>query len=121
MDQKTDQPYVASKGRPAGRGPNDLRPLPMRISQRTYERLTRLRDLDDMTIQEHVRRGLEYYLDHVEVSIALSASEALKSAVTSVKARHAESGENASALVPDLLARHAPRPVRPSAARIVSK
>jgi hypothetical protein len=84
----------------------------MRISERTYRRLEALRDLDDMTLQEHVRRGLEYYLDHIEVSIALAASEALRQATPVVRTYYTDGHLTKSEIVPNLLERHAPRPVR---------
>jgi len=41
----------------------NLRPLPMRITQRQYDRLTAHRARDHISIQEHVRRALDNYLD----------------------------------------------------------
>ena len=43
-----------------------LRPLPMRVTPRQYERLTQARDRDGLTIQEHVRRALDLYLAGIE-------------------------------------------------------
>lgn len=93
----------------------------MRLSRRTITRLEALRELDDMTLQEHIRRGLEYYLDHIEVSIALSASEALRNAAQTTKQYFEERGVPRTEIVPSLLANHAPRPVRPPAPRISPK
>jgi len=41
---------------------SELRPLPMRITQLQFERLTQLRADDGIAIQEHVRRALDMYL-----------------------------------------------------------
>lgn len=38
----------------------------MRITQMQYDRLQRARDRDGLSIQEHVRRGLDVYLDGIE-------------------------------------------------------
>ncbi len=43
--------------------PNTLRPLPLRITQRQYDRLVARRAFDQLSIQEHVRRALDVYLD----------------------------------------------------------
>jgi len=48
----------------------ELRPLPMRITQMQYDRLQRARDRDGLSIQEHVRRGLDIYLDGIEAKTA---------------------------------------------------
>lgn len=44
----------------------NFRPLPMRITQKQYERLHAARDNDHLAIQEHVRRALDYYLDYLD-------------------------------------------------------
>lgn len=41
----------------------NLRPLPMRITQRQYDRLVAHRARDHIAIQEHVRRALDNYLE----------------------------------------------------------
>lgn len=95
--------------RPPGRPPqNSLRPLPMRISERSYQRLEALRKADDLTIQEHVRRGIDYYLEHAEIAIALSATQGLKDAISGLAGtQHPETPKNA--LVKNVMAKHAPR------------
>ena len=44
----------------------ELRPLPMRITQLQYERLLAARARDGLSIQEHVRRSLDAYLAKIE-------------------------------------------------------
>lgn len=43
-----------------------LKPLPMRVTERQYERLKAQRAKDGYTVQELVRRALDYFLDAVE-------------------------------------------------------
>lgn len=43
-----------------------LRPLPVRITQRQYLRLVAHREIDQLAIQEHVRRALDLYLDDLD-------------------------------------------------------
>jgi hypothetical protein len=43
-----------------------LRPLPMRITPLQYERLLAARIKDGRTIQEHVRKSLDLYLDGLD-------------------------------------------------------
>lgn len=45
---------------------NEMRPLPMRITQLQFDRLVGARERDGMAVQEHVRRALDLYLDKVE-------------------------------------------------------
>lgn len=45
---------------------NEMRPLPMRITQLQFDRLVEARGRDGMAVQEHVRRALDLYLDKVE-------------------------------------------------------
>lgn len=45
---------------------SELRPLPMRITQLQFERLHKAREFDGMSVQEHIRRALDLYLDKVE-------------------------------------------------------
>lgn len=111
----TTKPNTPKRGHPQ----DYLRPLPMRISQRSYDRLDALRAIDDQSIQEHVRRALDYYLDHVEVVLALAASEHLKQAIVVVKETHPDTPPEK--IIPGLLAKHAPRPIRMAAPKVVSK
>jgi len=112
------RPVGTTKPHLPGPRPQDhLRPLPMRVSQRSYDRLNAVRSIDGNSVQEHIRRGIDYYLDHVEVVLALAASEGLKQAITTVRDT---SDIPKAAVIPTLLAKHAPRPVR-SAAKVVQK
>ena len=43
-----------------------LRPLPIRITQRQYQRLLAHRKIDALAIQEHIRRALDFYLDDLD-------------------------------------------------------
>jgi hypothetical protein len=43
-----------------------LRPLPLRITPRQFERLAEARTRDALAIQEHVRRAIDVYLDLIE-------------------------------------------------------
>ena len=45
---------------------SDLRPLPMRVTQHQFERLQGARERDGLSVQEHVRRALDFYLDRLE-------------------------------------------------------
>jgi hypothetical protein len=111
------RPVGTTKPHLPGPRPQDhLRPLPMRVSQRSYDRLNAVRSIDGNSVQEHIRRGIDYYLDHVEVVLALAASEGLKQAIS--MARDSEIPK--AAVIPTLLAKHAPRPIR-SAAKVVTK
>lgn len=94
---------------------NELRPLPTRISQHSYERLERIRNIDDLTIQEHVRRAVDYYLDHLEISIALAASTGFDGAMQATVAKMRENKFRQEEIVPALLKTHAPSPVRGTA------
>jgi len=40
----------------------ELKPLPTRITKQQYAQLVKLRETTGMSIQEHVRRALDYYL-----------------------------------------------------------
>lgn len=51
----------------------NLRPLPMRITQKQYERLQQARANDQIAIQEHVRRALDNYLDLLDRKQARTA------------------------------------------------
>jgi hypothetical protein len=51
----------------------NLRPLPMRITQKQYERLQQARANDQIAIQEHVRRALDNYLDLLDRKQARAA------------------------------------------------
>jgi hypothetical protein len=46
--------------------PATLRPLPTRVTQRQYDRLMQHRARDHLSIQEHVRRSLDYYLEMLD-------------------------------------------------------
>lgn len=67
---------------PAGKFKLELTPLPTRVSRLAVTRLNGLRDYDGMTIQEHVRRAVDEYLDRTEAKYARrsSASPAVASA-----------------------------------------
>lgn len=52
-----------------------LKPLPMRVTERQYERLKAQRAKDGYTVQELVRRALDFYLDSVEAEDASPASD----------------------------------------------
>lgn len=43
-----------------------LRPLPLRVSESQYERLGKARFRTGISIQEHVRRGIDVYLAIIE-------------------------------------------------------
>ena len=45
---------------------SELRPLPMRITQLQFERLHAARARDGLSVQEHVRRALDQYLQKLE-------------------------------------------------------
>lgn len=55
-----------------------LRPLPMRITPMQFDRLQAARDYDGISVQEHVRRALDFYLNALEISVLRSSSEDLK-------------------------------------------
>lgn len=93
----------------------------MRISQATYEALEKIRDFDNVTVQEHVRRALDYYVDHVRKSLLVAAHLDTGDAVERLKERLNPENVVAPDLVPNLLAQHAPRPVRSSAPKVVAK
>jgi hypothetical protein len=42
---------------------SDLHPLPMRVSRLQIERLRELRAKDGLSVQEHVRRSIDQYLE----------------------------------------------------------
>ena len=112
---------MTTNKKPAGRIAQEaLRPLPVRISERSYQRLVALREADDLTIQEHVRRGIDYYLEHAEIAIALSATQGLKDAISSLAATQPP-GTPKNALVPNVMAKHAPRFKRNPAPEVIRK
>lgn len=45
---------------------SDLRPLPMRVTPQQYDRLRGARDRDGLSVAEHVRRALDFYLAKIE-------------------------------------------------------
>jgi hypothetical protein len=107
--------------KPAGRKAQEaLRPLPMRISERSYQRLEALRAADDLTIQEHVRRGIDYYLEHAEIAIALSATQGLADAISALAASPIPKTSK-NALVPNLMAKHAPKFTRNPQPEVIRK
>lgn len=55
-----------------------LRPLPMRITPLQFDRLQAARDYDGISVQEHVRRALDFYLNALEISVLRTSSEDLK-------------------------------------------
>lgn len=66
----------------------NFRPLPMRITEKQYDRLKAAREFDNLAIQEHVRRALDFYLDafeakQVPISAAAPAAAAAAPAQTS--------------------------------------
>lgn len=67
--------------------PDTLRPLPIRVAQRQYQRLVAHRAVDSLSIQEHVRRAIDEYLDNLDLK---RLNQRLASAETS--ATNAESG-----------------------------
>src|SRR4029077_14058345 len=62
--------------------PATLRPLPTRVTPRQYDRLMIHRSRDHLSIQEHVRRALDMYLESLdkrwEREISLSSPVALE-------------------------------------------
>ncbi len=109
MPETKTKPKKPTNRRPPGRPPQEaLRTLPMRISERSYQRLLALRAADDLTVQEHVRRGIDYYLEHAEIVIALSATQGLADAISALAATDMPKTAK-NELVPNLMARHAPQ------------
>ena len=49
----------------------ELRPLPLRITQHQFQRLIQLRAFDEIPIQEHVRRALDFYLEDMDRRLAV--------------------------------------------------
>jgi hypothetical protein len=56
----------ASNPMPFQQKPSTLRPLPTRVTQRQYDRLMLHRTRDNLSIQEHVRRSLDIYLEQLD-------------------------------------------------------
>jgi hypothetical protein len=44
----------------------EMKPLPLRVASKQYERLQRARDRTGISIQEHIRRGIDMYLASTE-------------------------------------------------------
>jgi hypothetical protein len=44
----------------------EMRPLPLRVARSQYDRLVNARDRTGISIQEHVRRGIDAYLATIE-------------------------------------------------------
>lgn len=61
-----------TQSRPVGRSRQDLHPLPMRVSKLAIPRLEALRKADGVSIQEHVRRAIDEYLERTEARYASS-------------------------------------------------
>lgn len=40
-----------------------LKPLPLKVSHQQYEKLKQIRALDGLSIQEHIRRAIDIYLE----------------------------------------------------------
>ena len=43
-----------------------MKPLPLRVASSQYDRLAEARDRTGISIQEHVRRGIDLYLGVIE-------------------------------------------------------
>lgn len=84
----------------------NFRPLPMRITHKQYERLQAARDYDHLSIQEHVRRSLDFYLDFLEKKQGRTPS--LKSPIPAL---------DQSATLPDTV----PQPLPPADAAVPGK
>ena len=44
----------------------EMKPLPIRVASRQYERLSSARDRTGISIQEHIRRAIDIYLVQIE-------------------------------------------------------
>lgn len=62
---------------PSSQYRSDLRPLPMRVTPQQYDRLRSARDRDGLSVAEHVRRALDFYLARIEGSPLPSADAGL--------------------------------------------
>lgn len=51
---------------PVNRKQSPLKPLPMRVTVKQFERLHAARSRDEISVQEHVRRALDLYLAKIE-------------------------------------------------------
>ena len=60
---------------PVNRKEVRLKTLPLRITPRQFDRLVAARARDALAIQEHVRRGIDFYLDALEKRVAKEAQE----------------------------------------------
>jgi hypothetical protein len=78
-----------------------LRPLPMRITPRQYERLTQARERDGLTVQEHVRRALDHYLTFVEKEARKPMAMAAQDANIAAQAEQSQAADE-SRLAPRL-------------------
>lgn len=47
-----------------------LVPMPMRVTKQQQDRLRAAREKDGITLQDHVRRALDMYLDHMDMVYA---------------------------------------------------
>jgi hypothetical protein len=60
---------------PVNRKEVRLKTLPLRITPRQFDRLVAARARDALAIQEHVRRGIDFYLDALEKRVAREMQE----------------------------------------------
>lgn len=44
----------------------EMKPLPLRVASKQYERLCQARDRSGISIQEHIRRSIDIYLVQIE-------------------------------------------------------
>jgi len=73
------QPFAVKEKKPTGAAAvtyrrDEMRPLPMRISQKQYEDLLLFRDHDSIPVQEHVRRAVAMYAQAQHRAIATAAA-----------------------------------------------
>jgi hypothetical protein len=59
-----EKPYVTPANAPNER--REMTPLPMRVAKVQIVRLNEARTRTGIAIQEHVRRAIDMYLDHIE-------------------------------------------------------
>ena len=52
----------------------EMKPLPIRIAGQQYERLSQHRLRTGISIQEHIRRAIDFYMDQVEREVAAQAA-----------------------------------------------
>ena len=73
MNQIAAPPKPAAAAKPTALTPanvpnnrKEMRPLPLRVANSQYDRLVSARDRTGISIQEHVRRGIDGYLAAIE-------------------------------------------------------